>query len=471
MTEHVLSSDIPISPSKPWKRTLSSVALAGLVALATAAPSSAATITGTWQARVGPAGANGTARILGYATGTGTITLKLTRLKASTTLPVVIARGTCSTAGSVLLTLPSVRTSYTGSVARTSSLSASQLKLVVAATRGTGKIAIRIGSGATRKCGAFSATVLVAPAPAVVATIPVGISPQQVALTSTGVWVTNAYDQSLTRIDPATNSVLAIVPLVLPGITIPSGITTGFGSIWVSLVTYDSGGTTLLPGVVARLDPATGAVQGSPIAVGRGSDFIAASPEAIWVSNYADGTISRIDPTTNQVAATVTIGGSPFGMAAGFGSLWVANENDGKVSRLDPATNQVTASVQTHDNAESLVVAAGAVWVSYYGAKDQPGGVVSRIDPATNSVVAAVSVGTNPVYLASGGGYVWVALEGEASIVQINPATNAIVHRVAVGAKSEGIAASDHAVWVVHETAAGADPSALIPGSLTRIAF
>lgn len=471
MFEQQRSNPLRIPQPGRSGRSLISMALAGLLAIAVAVPTSAATITGTWQARVGSAGANGTVRILGYATGTGTIAIKLIKLRPSVSLPVAVARGTCSAAGSTLITLPSIRTSSSGSATRTSTITASQLKVIVAASKGTGRIAIRIGTGSARKCGPFVFTPPAAVVPTIAATIPVGIGPEQVALTPTGAWVTNGYDQSVSRIDPTSNTVLSVVPLVLPGITLPVGITTGFGSVWVSLTTYDAGGTAVLPGSVVRLDPTTGAVQGSPIVVGRGDDFITASPEAIWVSNYLDGTISRIDPATNQVVATITVGGSPFGMTAGFGSLWVANEGDGKVFRIDPATNQVSATIQTHDNAESVVVGAGAVWVSYYGASDQPAGVISRIDPATNAVVAAIPVGVNPVLLAFGGGYLWVAMDGEPTVVQVDPGTNTVRNRIAVGARSRGIAASDHAVWVVHSTAAGADPKALVPGSVTRIAF
>lgn len=452
--------------------TLSTV-LVAILAAGAVGPAAAATVASTWNANVGSSGANGTARIQAYTSGTGALALKLVKLKRSSTLPVVISKGTCGSVGSKLLTLASIRTTSSGAVTRTSTLSAAQVKAIRAATRTTGKIAVRIGTGSSRKCGAFvfAAPVVVAPPATVAATIPVGVYPQGVVIDPSGVWVANSVDRSLSRIDPATSMVLSIIHLDVPGRTFPVAVTSGFGSLWVTFESYDESFLAYLPGVVQRVDPATGTLLGAPIAVGRQSSAIAASAEAVWVSNAADGTVSRIDPALGHVAATITVGGQPFGIAAGFGSIWVANEADGKVSRIDPLTNQVIATVPTQINSEGVAVGAGSVWVTNFGEMDKPNGTVSRIDPVTNQVIAVVAVGINPGFVAFGGGYAWIAMVGEPTVVQIDPAKNAVKTRLAVGAESWGIAASDHSVWVVHRVAAGADPLALTPGTVTRIQF
>ena len=60
---------------------------------------------------------------------------------------------------------------------------------------------------------------------------------------------------------------------------------------------------------------------------------------AIWVANWGDGTISRIDPHTNKVVGNpILAGNGPFVIAAGEGSLWVSNyvvNVIATVSRLD----------------------------------------------------------------------------------------------------------------------------------------
>ena len=45
---------------------------------------------------------------------------------------------------------------------------------------------------------------------------------------------------------------------------------------------------------------------------------------AIWVANSGDGSVSRIDPTTNEVVRTIDIGNAPAGIAVANGLVWVA---------------------------------------------------------------------------------------------------------------------------------------------------
>jgi putative multiple sugar transport system substrate-binding protein len=59
-----------------------------------------------------------------------------------------------------LITLPAIRTTNSGTAARTSSLTTAQVRKIRAATNGTGKVAIRVGSRTTGgvKCGVFALT-------------------------------------------------------------------------------------------------------------------------------------------------------------------------------------------------------------------------------------------------------------------------------------------------------------------------
>jgi len=48
---------------------------------------------------------------------------------------------------------------------------------------------------------------------------------------------------------------------------------------------------------VTRIDPRTNRVAGSSIAVGNNPIGITATKGALWVTNFADDTVSAIDPT------------------------------------------------------------------------------------------------------------------------------------------------------------------------------
>ena len=45
---------------------------------------------------------------------------------------------------------------------------------------------------------------------------------------------------------------------------------------------------------------------------------------AVWVANASDGTVSRIDPETNEVVKTIEVGNAPAGIAVSDGLVWVS---------------------------------------------------------------------------------------------------------------------------------------------------
>jgi YVTN family beta-propeller protein len=441
-----------------------------IASLALAPVVSSATLTNAWQAKIGSAGANGTAKIQAYDTGVGTLVLKLAKMKASTLLPVTLYKGTCSSTV-VLLKLASIKTTSAGAASRTSSLTAAQVNSIKSATKGTGRISIRVGSSTTGgvKCGLFAAFVVPPPPAQVTAKITVGAFPTDVLVTPTGVLVANSPDWEIEKIDPATNSALFSIELPLTGLAGITTLASGEGALWAATLAADSAGTQL-PGSLLRLDPASGQVTAT-IPIGKLPMDLATSPGAVWVTNYLDGTVMRIDTVTNQVAATVTLDGRPTGVAYDFGSVWVTNDLTGAVLRIDPATNQVVATIATVGDAAGVTTGGGAVWVTNWGTEGQPDGVLSRIDPATNAVVRTIPVGTNPWWLAYGGGYVWIAMDGEPTVVQVNATTNALQSRLQVGGEPMGIAATDHVVWATVPVASPDPNSPTPPGTLVKIQY
>jgi YVTN family beta-propeller protein len=444
------------------RTAIAGVMLACLTLLSVAPAASAATSTNAWIAKVGSGGANGTARILAYTTGSGSIAMKLAKLKALTTHAVTLRKGSCS--GATLLTLGSIKTTSAGAILRTISLTSAQIKTIKNATTGTAKFAIRIGSGSSAKCGVFVAQTVPA---YVAAKVTVGPAPSGVVIDAAGVWVTNWWDNTLSRIHPTANSVLNVFPITMDELEGPEAITSGAGSLWVTTVEFDDNDATL-PGSILRIEPATGTTLAT-IPGGRGAYDIAYGAGAVWVPNYDDGAVVRIDPTTNQVVASIPI---PYasGIAVDATSVWVIN-GDGLVSRIDPSTNQVVATVQTQPTGALIAAGANAIWVTHPGTEGTANGSVSRIDPVTNQVVANVPVGESPWELAVAGGSVWVGLDGAPTVVRINATTNTIVSKLAVSTKVYALAATDHAVWVVHNLPSPAGSSDVPPGSVSHIVY
>ena len=184
-------------------------------------------------------------------------------------------------------------------------------------------------------------------------------------------------------------------------------------------------------GTVVRLDPATNRVVGKPLRVPADTAAIAVAQGALWVTTVASGdlgapgkdTVARIDLASGKVVADLPVSSEPHRVAYGAGAVWVGNWHDDSVSRIDPATNQVVGSpipIGAH-HAGNLVVGAGDLWVtSDYrvdGAAEDT--VVVRIDAQTNRAVETIAVGGHPIDVAAAGGAVWVSVANPGRLLRI----------------------------------------------------
>ena len=124
-------------------------------------------------------------------------------------------------------------------------------------------------------------------------------------------WVLTPLGQ-VVPIDAKTRKVGRPVPV--PGDN-PVALAVGDGVLWL----VDRGGT------VAKL-PIGGQFGIEQATVGDRPNAVAVGAGAVWVANYGDGTISRIDPDTNEVQ-TIVVGGHPTQIAIDSeGSLWIVTE-------------------------------------------------------------------------------------------------------------------------------------------------
>lgn len=100
---------------------------------------------------------------------------------------------------------------------------------------------------------------------------------------------------------------------------------------------------------------------------------------SVWVANHHRDVVTRIDPETMVVVATIKVGSGPGWFVRTDDAMWVSNQNGVGISRIDPATN--VSGVETGDWAPcgKAIVAAGRIW--------QPACDAHRfmaIDPATH---------------------------------------------------------------------------------------
>lgn len=232
-------------------------------------------------------------------------------------------------------------------------------------------------------------------------TIPVGNAPTALAASESAVWVA-AGDGDVSRIDPRYDRVtstrsLAVFGSFFAGRTAARPLVRAFGSLWV--VSPD--------GVVSRVDASTSRPTGS-VGVGNAPSAIAAGAGSLWVTNSADGTVTRIDPTTLLVR-TIPVGHGPAAVSVNDAGSWVANAGDNTVVRVDAATGAVAGTTPVGEGPTAVLATPTAVWVA--NGRD---GTVMRLDPRSGEVVKTIDVGGTPTAFASVAGQLWVAVAPEA---------------------------------------------------------
>jgi streptogramin lyase len=274
----------------------------------------------------------------------------------------------------------------------------------------------------------------------VAAVVRVGAQPESIAFgEQEGLWVANFGERTVQRIDPETNTVIRTEG----GITgNPTGLTVGGGFVWVS--------NGLVAGTVIKIDPATPAT--TSIDVGTGAKGLAFGEGALWVANDKDNMLSRIDPASGAVEvvefADFAEEGQETGPAAvtvGAGSVWVSNSLGGSVWRFDPAdlsADPVRISL-LEGNPGNLTFGEGAVWATIPDADS-----IVRIDPADNGQVTVPCTCNDPVGIAAGGGAVWVSSGLDGKLTRIDPRSRGVVTQIRLGFSPAGVAVSPGAVWV-----------------------
>ncbi len=258
--------------------------------------------------------------------------------------------------------------------------------------------------------------------------IKLGGGPGPAAADADSVWIANALDDTVSRIDAESGQVATID---VGGE--PAGVATGAGFAWIADATA---------GTVDQLDPDANRIVGS-LEVGNGPRGVAVAFGAVWVLAAVDGEVVRIDLARGEVTDRIPVGSRPTAIAAGAGSLWVTDEAAGTVVRVEPGSGRVSEAIAVGNGPGSVVFGEGAVWVA-----NRIDGTVSRIDPETEAVTSTVAVGANPSALAAGEGAIWAASAGDGTVSRLAPDTADVEETIDVGGSPSGMAIAGGAVWM-----------------------
>jgi len=243
------------------------------------------------------------------------------------------------------------------------------------------------------------------------AVIPIPGSPDWIGMDE-AVWISNFPKNNVSRIDPKTNQVVAVVNV---GSKPCAGLANAFGSVWAPVC-----GDKKLVRIDAKTNRSTASI---PMEIGDSEGTVAAGFGSIWLMTDKKGTLARIDPAQNKIVATISIAAGSYGIATGEGAVWVSSSEKNLITRVDPSTNKAIATIAVGKTPRFLCTGEGSVW-----ALNQGDGSVSRIDVKTNKVVATIEVGVpgEGGDIAVGEGSVWVTAI-DVPMSRIDPRTNRVV--------------------------------------------
>jgi YVTN family beta-propeller protein len=228
----------------------------------------------------------------------------------------------------------------------------------------------------------------------VLATVPVGQDPQGIAFDGVHVWVASNAENSLKRIDPATNVVTSF-PLG-PGALNPQGVAFDGRHLWTGNVVSDN---------ITKVDATTGAVVGT-FPAGDAANQVLFDGLAIWVTNQFSG-VTKHDPDTGAILATYTSAdgiSTPYGLAFDGTHMWVANYGNDTVTKIDASTGNVVGSFPAGGPGPYLMAYDGRhILVTH-----ADGSTVSSIDPETGAVANTTTVNISPSGVAFDGVNVWI---------------------------------------------------------------
>jgi hypothetical protein len=209
---------------------------------------------------------------------------------------------------------------------------------------------LAVGDGAVWTASHFTSRITrVALSSGAQRTFPLPGNPTAIAVGNGAVWVAYAEPESgnggisqavgepqtggggVAQLDPTSGSKLTAQTESV----VPTALVLAHGSVWAALANDVN--------QVDRIDASSGQSAGT-ISVGKQPTDVAFGDRSVWALNYSDATITRIDPVSGHVSATVTFApptdpdrlaaNTPIRLAVTLGTLWVTDASANTLRRL-----------------------------------------------------------------------------------------------------------------------------------------
>jgi YVTN family beta-propeller protein len=246
-------------------------------------------------------------------------------------------------------------------------------------------------------------------------------------------YVTNAFSQSVSVIDTATNQLTGSITLAPNSVPFAAAVTPDGKFVYVT--SLDATGTCGSATAVWVIGTASNTVVAGPIVVGCEPTSVAISPNGrhAYVANRLSSTLSVIDTQTNLLTSTVALpsGSFPAGLVVAPDGryVYITLSNSHALLVVDTASSSVVGTpIAVGCGPHGIAITPDGAYV-YVTNDCFPGGGVTVVSLSTNSAVAAISVGNNPsaAAITPDAKFVYVTNTGERSVSVIDAATNSVL--------------------------------------------
>jgi len=319
-------------------------------------------------------------------------------------------------------------------------------------------LALLGGSSGLSSVSADSVGVIDPSSNELVAEVPVGREPTAVTTGFGDVWVANAGDTTVTRIDPTE---LTSRPATISVPDHPSDLTVGDGSLLVALGEL---------GELVRIDPDVNEAASpmnalgdegtrcegpqASLAFGDGVAWFVCESGQVGRTNLGSGMSMRVSLVSHPSVDAVPPALSD--VALGLGAVHVVNRRTSEGFALDPSTGKSVlgqgGAVLGHAP-EAILITGDSLWLASF--EDDavlrltfPRGDVSDPGSSPPPRFQRIDVGDGPAHIAIGEGAVWVVNRLDGTVTRIDEESGEVVATIDVGNNPQRVAAGEGSVWV-----------------------
>ncbi|HWT92914.1 MAG TPA: hypothetical protein VN238_07950, partial [Solirubrobacteraceae bacterium] len=192
----------------------------------------------------------------------------------------------------------------------------------------------------------------------------------------------------------------------------PVAVEAGEGAVWVGV--RGAKLRSYPPSLVLRIDPKTGKIL-KRVRIPLGIQDIAVGDGAVWATNRARDSLTRLDIRTGEFVE-LDVGGGPAGVAVGGGRVWVANAEDDTISRVSRSELRSTGTIALDGQPRFLAFGAGSLWATTYTTS-----TLVRIDPKNplESTGEPTQLGFNPTKLLVSGNAVYAVSQADGVLERV----------------------------------------------------